>query len=158
MEKIDIETGEVTTIETPETTEQKELSNREKQFQRLLEASVAARAIKEDFINNAKSEDQALYYECLPLNHYILNYVYKTEEITDYKKFPEWKSKGATVLKGSKAFPIWGQPVGAQKQEKAEQKGEQYDPTAEEERRFPMCYVFSNLQVSFKNQSQTIPA
>ena len=162
MKNIDFTTGEVTEIETPENTEQqpqetkKELSNRDIQFQRLTEVSAAAREIKEVLVQNAKSLEHALYLESLPLNHYILNYVYKEEKITEFKKFNEWKSEGATVKKGVKAYPIWGQPIGAQKREKAEQEGIEYIPTDDEERRFPMCYVFSNLQVSFKNQPQPV--
>jgi hypothetical protein len=162
MKNIDFTTGEVTEIETPENTEQqpqetkKELSNREIQYQRLATASAAAREIKEGFIQNAKTDNQALFYASKPLNYYILNYIYTSDEITEFKKFNEWKSEGATVKKGEKAYPIWGQPVAKQLQNEAEQKGEQYEPTDEEERRFPMCYVFSNLQVSFRNQPQSV--
>ena len=164
MKNIDFTTGEVTEIETPENTEQqpqdakKELSNRDIQFLKLLHISARAREIREDLIQNSKSEDQALFYASKPLNYYILNYIYKTEEITEFKKFSEWKSEGATVKKGEKAFPIWGQPIAQQKQDAAEQKGEQYNPTDEERQRFPMCYVFSNLQVSFRNQPQPVEA
>jgi len=133
--------------ETTPTTEKKELSNRQKQFERLLEASHQARAIKTKMINEAPTKAIAAYYATLPLNYFLLNFVYKTEGITDFKKFGEWKQEGATVMKGAKAFPIWGQPVGAQKEEAAESKGEEYQATAEENRRFPICYVFSNLQV-----------
>ncbi|MDL2312445.1 ArdC family protein [Bacteroidales bacterium OttesenSCG-928-B11] len=160
MKNIDIETGEIIEIEDFQTAEeqtgQKELSNRDAQFQRLLEASAAAKTIKAAFMENAKSLKQALYYQSLPLNHYILKYVYMAEGVTEFKKFKEWKSDGATIRKGEKAFPIWGQPVGRQKENEAERKGEEYEATEEERQRFPMCYVFSNLQVSFKNQPQTV--
>ena len=164
MKNIDFTTGEVTEIETPENTEQqpqrakREFSNRDMQFQKLLQVSAQAKTIKTKLVQNAKSNDQALFYHSKPLNYFILNYVYASDEITEFKKFNEWKREGATVKKGEKAYPIWGQPVAQQKQDAAEQKGEQYDPTPDEERRFPMCYVFSNLQVSLKNQPQTIPA
>ena len=162
MKNIDFTTGEVTEIETPENTEQqlqetkKELSNRDIQFLKLLHISARAREIREGLIQNAKTDNQALFYASKPLNFYILNYIYASDEITDFKKFNEWKSEGATVKKGEKAYPIWGQPVTKQRQDEAEQKGEKYDPTPEEEQRFPMCYVFSNLQVSFRNQPQPV--
>ena len=162
MKNIDFTTGEVTEIETPENTEQqsqrakKELSNRDMQFQKLLQVSAQAKTIKTKLVQNAKSNDQALFYAAQPLNYFILNYVYTSDEITDFKKFTEWKNEGATVKKGEKAFPIWGQPVAKQRQDEAEQKGEKYVSTDEERQRFPMCYVFSNLQVSFKNQPQPV--
>ena len=130
-----------------ETVENKELTNREIQFSRLLEATGEARNIKARLIETATSESKANYFATRPINFYLLNYVYKQENITEFNKFNEWKNKGATVLKGAKAYPIWGQPVGAQKEDAAEAKGETYEATEEENRRFPMCYVFSNLQV-----------
>lgn len=133
--------------------EQKELSNREKQHQRLLEATATAKSIKASFVNNAKSLEELFYYNHLPLNYYILNHVYKSDGITEFKKFGEWKNENATIRKGAKAYPIWGQPIAKQKQEEAEKKGEEYEPSMEEMRHFPMCYVFSNLQVIFDKQA-----
>jgi len=136
------------TTETQNTeTQNVEIKNRQMQFNRLLNASHEARQIKTVLIQKAPSQAMAAYYATLPLNHFLLNFVYKTEGITDFKKFGEWKQTGASVKKGEKAFPIWGQPVGAQKEERAEEKGETYQATDEENRRFPICYVFSNLQV-----------
>ena len=68
----------------------------------------------------------------------------------EFKKFRDWKKSGATIKKGSKAFPIWGQPVGTQKESAALEKGEEYSATMEERSKFPICYVFSNLQVILK--------
>jgi hypothetical protein len=132
-----------------ETAEKKELTNRQIQFERLLEASHNAKGIKAQFVKEASTLEAAMYYANLPINHYLINYVYrdKGDGITEFKKFQEWKQAGASVQKGAKAYPIWGQPVGIQKEEEAEAKGENYEATAEENRRFPMCYVFSNLQV-----------
>ena len=136
----------------PETAEKKEITNRQAQFERLVMASGTAKQIKTRFINEAKTLNIAAYYAALPINHFLLNYVYKAEGITEFNKFNEWKNKGASVIKGSKAFPIWGQPIGTQKEEAAEEKGEAYTATEEENQRFPMCYVFSNLQVATKEE------
>jgi hypothetical protein len=130
--------------QTAETTEP---TNRKLQFDRLLKASGTAREIRSRMIDEAPTQKAALYLAGLPVNHYLLNFVYKTEGITDFKKFGEWKQTGAVVKKGSKAFPIWGQPIGAQKEEEAQSKGENYIATEEENKRYPICYVFSNLQV-----------
>jgi len=136
----------------PETAEKKEISNRQAQFERLVMASRQAREIQEQLIGEASSEEAALFYETRPLNYFILNFVFKTEGITNFRKFGEWKQAGATVKKGEKAFPIWGQPIGKQKEEEAQSKGENYRASEEENTRFPMCYVFSNLQVATKEE------
>jgi hypothetical protein len=140
----------------PETTEKKELSNRQIQFDRLIKASQQARELKEQLMKAAPNAQAALTIECKPLNFYLLHYVYKTNGITDFKKFNEWKQQGATVKKGEKAFPIWGQPVGKQKEEEAQSKGENYTASQEENERFPMCYVFSNLQVRAAERKEAV--
>ena len=134
-------------IINPENENTKEISNRQLQFFRLTRASDTARKIKEQLISEAPSEAAALFLTTRPLNYFILNFVYKTNGITDFKKFHEWKHEGATVKKGEKAFPIWGQPIGKQKEEEAKNKGEDYKASEEENERYPICYVFSNLQV-----------
>ena len=132
----------------PETTaENKEISNRQLQFYRLTKASEAARKIKEQLVSEAPTEAAALFLASRPLNYFILNFVYKTNGITEFKKFGEWKQQGATVKRGEKAYPIWGQPIGKQKEDEAQSKGENYKASQEENERYPLCYVFSNLQV-----------
>ena len=138
--------GVIKTAETPETAH--ELSNREAQFKRLLVASDEARDIQQQLIEEASSEAAVEFLTTRPLNYFILKYVYGGKGITEFNKFNEWINKGASVKKGEKAYPIWGQPVGAQKENEAEAKGEEYKATETENRRFPMCYVFSNLQVN----------
>jgi len=146
--------------ENAETTETKELTNRDLQFSRLLEVTAHAREIKEQLIQNAQSTEQAFYYEAMTINHIILNMIYKKKhpEINDFKKFREWKQEGATVRKGAKAFVIWGQPIGEQKRERAAARGEEYNPTPEEEQsentRFPMCYIFADTQVITKEAKE----
>ena len=170
MKNIDMTTGEV-----KETPEKKELTAKEKnrnaQFERLLAASAEARAIREMMINTAKSIEQAMFFEGQPLNYFILKYVYAPAEegTTDFKKFNEWKNEGYTIKKGSKAFPVWSQPT---KREKKEQDGEnepaptpalmenangtgEEDNTRHERERFNMCYLFSNLQVTRRDMTDT---
>lgn len=137
--------------------ENKQPTNREIQFARLLEVTAEARAIKEQLIKTAKNETQAAFYDALTINHIILNMIYKKEnpEISDFKKFREWKQEGATVRKGAKAFVIWGQPVAAQRREEAKQKGQPQPETDEEdETRFPMCYIFADTQVITKEEKE----
>ena len=124
-----------------------EPTNRQQQFYRLVEATCKAREIQEQLIADATSTQKAIFFASRSVNFYLLNYVYKQEGVTEFKKFSEWKAVGATVKKGEKAYPIWGQPVGTQKEEEAQAKGEQYTASEEEKKHFPICYVFSNLQV-----------
>ncbi|MDL2312982.1 ssDNA-binding domain-containing protein [Bacteroidales bacterium OttesenSCG-928-B11] len=160
MKNIDLSTGEILEMDQPQAhetrEEKKEPTNREAQFQRLVTASAAARELRELMTQNATTAEQAIFYQSQPLNYYILKYIYKEEGISGFKKFNDWKKEGATIKKGAKAYPIWGQPVARQKEEEAERKGGEYEPNAEDERRFPMCYVFSNLQVIFKAELQTV--
>ena len=157
-----------------ETADNKPMTEKEKnraaQFDRLLAASAEAREIRHALINRAKSLEHAAFLESQPLNYFILNFVYAPAEegTTEFKKFNEWKSEGYTIKKGSKAFPVWSQPT---KREKKEQDGEtasapaptpalmenadgagEEDSTHGERERFNMCYLFSNLQVTRRDQ------
>jgi len=130
--------------------------NRQEQYNRLLKSSLEARDIREGLLNNAleqKKTNLYSFFESKPLNYFIVNYVYKTKQDNIFKKFKEWKKEGATVKKGEKAFPVWGLPVGVQKVKEALKNGKNYEPTPEEKEKFPMCYIFSNNQVSF-NENQ----
>ena len=166
MENINTITGEIT--ETAEKVQTRPLTAKEKnraaQFERLLAASAEARQIRDFMINTAKSAAQALFLESQPLNYFILKFVYAPAEegTTEFKKFNEWKSEGYTIIKGSKAFPVWSQPT---KREKKEQDGEtasapaptpagagEEGSTKGERERFNMCYLFSNLQVTRRDQ------
>lgn len=143
--------------------------NRAAQFDRLLAASAEAREIRHALINRANSLEHAAFLESQPLNYFILKYVYAPAEegTTEFKKFNEWKNEGYTIKKGSKAFPVWSQPT---KREKKEQDGEsepaptpalmenangagEEDSTRHERERFNMCYLFSNLQVTRRDQN-----
>ena len=171
MENINTITGEIT--ETAENVQTRPLTEKEKnraaQFDRLLAASALARQIRDKMINEAKSMAQAMFFESQPLNYFILNFVYAPAEegTTEFKKFNEWKQEGCTIKKGSKAFPVWSQPTSRDK--KKEQDGETASAPApammenangedngEESRsgreRFNMCYLFSNLQVTRRDQ------
>lgn len=74
------------------------------------------------------------------VNEYIIDfYMKQTEGITEFNTFNQWLNKGYAVKKGEKAFIIWGSPVKGKPQEAT-------DPS-DEYKYFPVCYLFSNLQV-----------
>lgn len=58
----------------------------------------------------------------------------------EFNTFNQWKEKGYTIVKGSTAFVVWGQP------RKAEQTPEGSDEP-EEFKYWPLCYLFANTQV-----------
>ena len=71
--------------------------------------------------------------------------IYKEEnpEIEKFNSFQQWKNAGKTILKGATAYLFWGQPT--------EYSQEEMDENSTEEEKkmkyFPLCYLFSNLQV-----------
>jgi hypothetical protein len=77
------------------------------------------------------------------INEAILNGIYKTDnpQIQEFKTFNQWKNEGKKIKKGAKGFVIWGKPKKAQ--------AEKPDTKSEEEnyKYWPMCYLFSNLQI-----------
>lgn len=177
MKNLDTTTGEILNPEQPANGETRQLTEKEKnraaQFERLLQASAAARTIKEKLINEAVSDNQAFFYESQPLNYFILKYIYK-DGGAEFKKFNEWKAEGYTIKKGSKAFPVWSQPTRRDKKQGDQASQDEPRPRAEvldftprrdengeiiqqERERFNMCYLFSNLQV-VKKETETAEA
>jgi len=169
MKNIDTTTGEVI-----ETAEKKNMTakerNRAAQFERLLKVSAEARQIRDIMIQTAKSAAQAIFLESQPLNYFILKYVYTPaqEGTTDFKKFNEWKQEGYTIIKGSKAFPVWSQPSKRDRKgqetenepaptpalmENADGTGDESGNMRRERERFNMCYLFSNLQVTRRDNA-----
>ncbi len=109
---------------------------------KLSQLSQQAKELKENFINQSETTAEALYWAGKSLNYFLLYNIYETNGATEFNTFNQWKEKGATILKGSKAFLIWGQPVKNKKEEEQKEKTE--DPY----KYFPVCYLFSNLQVA----------
>lgn len=86
------------------------------------------------------------------INEILLKIIYDTKDCNEFNTFWQWKEKGYTIIKGSKAFLIWGQPINKQKTEKS--KAEAQDADEDEYRFFPVCYLFSDKQV-FKKEVKT---
>lgn len=76
------------------------------------------------------------------VNEALVEGIYKEQDpnIQELKTFNQWKDEGKIIKKGSKAFLVWGQP------RKGEQVPEGSDEP-EEYKYWPLCYLFSNLQV-----------
>lgn len=103
---------------------------------------------KQAIKNEVREQLKGLSNELKPLvkagefstvNEAIIEVAYKSPEHQEFKKFNEWKKLGFTILKGSKAFPVWAQPVKGKKKEELEE-GKEFEF-------FPICFLFSNNQV-----------
>lgn len=106
-----------------------------------------------DFSNIAKQLQTAENLD-LTVNEILLKIIYDTKDIKEFNTFRQWKEKGYTIIKGSKAYLIWGQPVNKQK---ADAKGEEYSEGEDEYRYFPVCYLFSDKQVYKKEEQSENP-
>ena len=88
----------------------------------------------------------------MTINEILLKIIYDTKEVKEFNTFNQWKERGYTIIKGSKAFLIWGQPVNKQKKDKAKEQGKESEEGDEYEY-FPVCYLFSDKQVFKKETS-----
>ena len=71
-------------------------------------------------------------------------------QICEYNTFHQWKDKGYTILKGSKAFSVWGQPRNASQTPEGAEEPEEY-------KYWPVCYLFSELQVTKPEPTEAQP-
>lgn len=67
-----------------------------------------------------------------------LKAMYEEEGHEELNTYRQWQEKGFQVLKGSEALLVWGKP----------RKSQQGPDDEDKEFKFwPLCYLFSNLQV-----------
>lgn len=71
--------------------------------------------------------------------------LYSTDGHNEFKTFNQWKELGKSIIKGSKAFVVWGRPQAIQDQ----------DPEGDHDefKYWPLCYLFSDKQVTERSQS-----
>lgn len=112
----------------------------------LIALSNEAKEIRDTMAEAAETENEAMYWASRTINYMLLNHMYQTEGATEFNTFKQWKEQGATIKKGSKAFLVWGQPVGKQRAKEAQQKGQQTDEE-DNYKYFPICYLFSDRQI-----------
>lgn len=130
--------------ETPKTPEKKLNPNREK----LLQMSADAKSLRDRMTQEATDAKTAIWWQSQTLNAILLRYFYKVPDGMELGTFHQWKAKGCMIKKGEKALTIWGQPLKAQRAEKALAKGQE-PPTEDEDGGdyFPMCFLFRADQV-----------
>lgn len=71
-------------------------------------------------------------------------------ETCEYNTFHQWKEQGYTILKGARAFCVWGQPRNASQTPEGTEEPEEY-------KYWPICYLFSELQVIKPEQPEARP-
>lgn len=68
--------------------------------------------------------------------------LYNQEGHSNFKTFNQWKALGKSIIKGSRAFTVWGSPINSKPDPQVEQDEFQF---------FPLCYLFSEQQVTDSN-------
>jgi hypothetical protein len=104
-----------------------------------------ARKIKAEGIDQASNEQELIYWSYRGINDIIKNDIYFLTGV-DLKTFNQWKKEGATIIKGSKGFALWGQPLKATAKELIERNGKQEEDESSYEF-WPICILFSSEQV-----------
>lgn len=75
-----------------------------------------------------------------------LKSIYAGQGHTELKTIYQWNEEGKRVRKGEKAFLLWGRPKKYPTQGQSPTTEENNEETNETDF-YPLCYVFSNLQV-----------
>lgn len=76
------------------------------------------------------------------VNEGIIDMFYRPSGHIELHTFRQWREKGFTVKKEEKALLLWAKPLSALKEERKEEPEED-----EKIDFFPVCFVFSQLQV-----------
>jgi hypothetical protein len=73
-----------------------------------------------------------------------------------FNTFYQWKALGKSIIKGSKAFAVWGSPHDAKGHPRQAPMTVVTDKPEEDDefKYWPLCYLFSNLQVTDSSQVQ----
>ena len=72
-----------------------------------------------------------------------LKAIYAQSGHTELKTLKQWNKEGRSIKKGSHALCLWGAPKKVETTQVEEAQGEDNDPM----NFYPICFVFSNLQV-----------
>lgn len=83
--------------------------------------------------------------EGMTVNEVLIEEFYTDEENEEFKTLFQWSKDGYKVNKGAVSFLVWGKPKPIKKGAETAPK-----PATEEEESefFPLCYLFSNAQVT----------
>ena len=116
----------------------------------LISLSQKARKVRDERVRKSETEEEAIYWSTRTVNEMLFKILYKKGEAQEFKTFWQWKEEEKTIKKGEHAYLIWGQPIKARtkKEEKPTPATTEGNPQTEDEFKYwPICYLFSNLQV-----------
>jgi len=74
----------------------------------------------------------------------------KNPEIKELRTFGQWKEEGYTIVKGSRAFILWGQPRQISQVPEGETEPEEF-------KYWPLCYLFADTQVYKREAGKAEP-
>ena len=84
-----------------------------------------------------------------------LKWLYQQDGHIELKNIYEWNKEGKRVKKGAKALLLWGIPKRKNKENEPSNQPKEGEEQEQDGRDFyPICYVFSNLQVIEKGGAQ----
>lgn len=109
--------------------------------QKLAELTAKYRKVRDNKIESAKTEAEAIYWANRTLNSFIIEHYQTQTGEGEFNTFHQWKEKNRTIKKGEKGWPVWGQPLG-HRPEDIEQNGE----PEEDFKYYPVCYLFHENQ------------
>jgi hypothetical protein len=118
--------------------------------EQLILNSISAKELRTKFIENAKNLEDALFYSECSVNYMLLNYILPSEGVEEFKTLKQWNEESFSIIKGSISYTIWGKPRKGVNKEQNPKEGE--DPKEQEYKFFPICLMFSNLQVKPKGE------
>lgn len=88
------------------------------------------------------------------INEAIIKTFYKDPTHSEFKTFNQWKADGYSIIKGSKAFIVWGKPKKVQDTEKAAEQGKDAPADDSTHDFYPIAFLFSNAQVEIRKGKQ----
>lgn len=112
---------------------------------KLIEYSVLARKMKTEALAKAQTAQEIDFWTYRGINDIIKNDIYFLDKV-ELKTFNQWRQLGATIIKGSKGYPLWGQPLKATAKIQVERNGSAEDEESQYEF-WPICILFSSEQV-----------
>lgn len=98
-------------------------------------------------LKEKKEIDQTFAPDATTVND-LLTYYYKLKGHSQLKTFKEWLKNGYCVRKGETALLLWATPVDRNKTSKKQEQTVKENEESKKEEFFPICYVFSEKQVS----------
>jgi hypothetical protein len=82
------------------------------------------------------------------VNDLIMLFAYNPDKKHTFNTFMGWKSQGYTIIKGSKAYILWGQPINKTRVNKSTGEIKQGSDDDSEAPFFPIAYLFRDDQIS----------